>query len=541
MGHLTTQVDVYAFAIVCVEIFTQGSLPWPLMDDEAIRKLVLEENKRPPVPKNSITNDLMPIVESCWNRDMLKRPSFATIVDQLKKAGASKYSEGASTTRSSEFWEEAERTVKKSPDMRPTRLLEVESNGSSGSTTPIPLAQKNKPERKDSKYLNVEMIPMQRIITPIHEEDKLESVSASPVDYRPIIRIPPEFVSPISAEHSNNISDTPPKQKQEVPTSNQPSNSATSSRTSTTDSKPDSSTTDDSTEPFIPGLDVARFGSPAPADDMIAQRKNESRYRLNLQHDFHPSLTLPLWDPTLVALGAVGYLSRRTGTFVTLFDAFNPPKSSGGRADRMSNMYGFGNVQKGNQRMDKRNVAQRSFDVISGLLWFGSRKDGVFQRNISRRYSYPLRAGQKSAYLCTETTVYRYVDNLTAPKAWFIANIDLILELYGKEHRLQKEDVLLVVGTLDAENYGLFVSHNNPGGQVHFNVFSPPKAGQAWGVFTTDDNLPPNAAGGPTYHEDVPGKHSSGNKVSNVSSGTWNTVLLARLRFKPDDDRPTSL
>ncbi len=64
---------------------------------------------------------------------------------------------------------------------------------------------------------------------------------------------------------------------------------------------------------------------------------------------------------------------------MTLFDAFNPPKSSGGKADRMSNMYGFGNVQKGNQRMDKRNVAQRSFDVISGLLWFGSRKDGVFQ------------------------------------------------------------------------------------------------------------------------------------------------------------------
>lgn len=65
------------------------------------------------------------------------------------------------------------------------------------------------------------------------------------------------------------------------------------------------------------------------------------------------------------------------------------------------------------------------------------------RRNISRRYSYSLRAGQKSAYLCTETTVYRYVDNLNTPKAWFAANIDSILELYGKEHRLQKEDVLL--------------------------------------------------------------------------------------------------
>ena len=77
--------------------------------------------------------------------------------------------------------------------------------------------------------------------------------------------------------------------------------------------------------------------------------------------------------------------------------------------------------------------------------------------------------------------------------------------------------------------------------QVHFNVFSPPKANQPWGVFAMDDGLPPNAAGGPTYHEEVPGKHTSANKVSNVSSGPWNTVLLARLRFKPDDDRPTSL
>ena len=34
-------MDVYAFAICCVEILNKGALPWPLQDDEAVRHLVL--------------------------------------------------------------------------------------------------------------------------------------------------------------------------------------------------------------------------------------------------------------------------------------------------------------------------------------------------------------------------------------------------------------------------------------------------------------------------------------------------------------------
>ena len=34
-------MDIYAFAMCCVEILTKGSLPWPLLDDEAVRHLVL--------------------------------------------------------------------------------------------------------------------------------------------------------------------------------------------------------------------------------------------------------------------------------------------------------------------------------------------------------------------------------------------------------------------------------------------------------------------------------------------------------------------
>ena len=40
---LTPEMDVYAFAICCVEILTMGALPWPLMDDDAVRRFVLSE------------------------------------------------------------------------------------------------------------------------------------------------------------------------------------------------------------------------------------------------------------------------------------------------------------------------------------------------------------------------------------------------------------------------------------------------------------------------------------------------------------------
>lgn len=63
--------------------------------------------------------------------------------------------------------------------------------------------------------------------------------------------------------------------------------------------------------------------------------------------------------------------------------------------------------------------------------------------HVSRKYSTPLRNGHKAAHLFTESTVYRYVEDLVAPKAWFKANIDHILKMYGRTHSLQKEDILL--------------------------------------------------------------------------------------------------
>ena len=81
--------------------------------------------------------------------------------------------------------------------------------------------------------------------------------------------------------------------------------------------------------------------------------------------------------------------------------------------------------------------------------------------------------------------------------------------------------------------------------QVHFNVFAAPKVGEEWGVFSTDLVLPSTASGGPDYddfHVKDSDRYWTANKVSKFDPNhSWDAVLVARLRFKPDSDIPTSL
>ena len=80
-------------------------------------------------------------------------------------------------------------------------------------------------------------------------------------------------------------------------------------------------------------------------------------------------MTLALWEPSLVELGAVGYLSKPKGEFVTLLNAFR----------EIPSVYGYGRVSKESQSSNKRSVAQRGFDAIQGMLTFKSRNDGEYR------------------------------------------------------------------------------------------------------------------------------------------------------------------
>jgi abelson tyrosine-protein kinase 1 len=54
-----------------------------------------------------------------------------------------------------------------------------------------------------------------------------------------------------------------------------------------------------------------------------------------------------------------------------------------------------------------------------------------------------MRSGHKTAFLCTETTMYRYIEDLGTPKKWFIANADEIMRIYSEAHQISKEDLFL--------------------------------------------------------------------------------------------------
>ena len=71
---------------------------------------------------------------------------------------------------------------------------------------------------------------------------------------------------------------------------------------------------------------------------------------------------------------------------------------------------------------------------------------------------------------------------MSAPRKWFQANVKQIIDLYGVEHAIQRDDLMLselsmtllifgvdvfsVIGTLDTPDHAMFVSHMPRDGQV---------------------------------------------------------------------------
>ncbi|KAL1938386.1 hypothetical protein VTO73DRAFT_11626 [Trametes versicolor] len=481
LSDLTQQIDVYAFAITCVELLTKGALPWAMADDDAVRHFVLREDMRPEPPLQRLwSTQLSEILHSCWHRDPSVRPPFMKIdhdVQALRARFGSDIKESPIPPRRIELEDMRSR---KSPDMHPI---------------PLPLL----PPDTTASFI---------------EEDAIPSADTS---YRTAVG---EFSTSTTMQ---SVTDD----EHDAPDPFNIDRSHTSSRAS-------SSLHDGHSEHIM----FPRHVSPPPPDEQAEISRNERRYRMLLQHEFHPSLTLPLWQPSQVPIGAVGYHSKASGGgFVTLFNSFDPSKSSDDRAKDIPSLYGYGRVNQGVQRQDKRNVAQRGMDIIQSWLTSTRSKGDKY----SRRYSSPLRAGHKTAHLFTESTNYRYIDDLSTPKKWFKANIDHILAMYGAEHHISKEDIYLVIGTLEAQDYALFVSHEHPDGQVDFNVFSAARTGQPWGEFSFSFDLSSSFLGGPSYDEPI-GNPQWARNISNYgNNGKWESVLLARLRFKPDQAEPTSL
>jgi len=81
-------------------------------------------------------------------------------------------------------------------------------------------------------------------------------------------------------------------------------------------------------------------------------------------------VTLPLWDPSPVELGAVGYLSKPQGQFITLFNANNLRSCDHPGIKSLPSILQYGQVTEGVQRLPKKTVTQSAFDMIIGSLTF---------------------------------------------------------------------------------------------------------------------------------------------------------------------------
>lgn len=85
-------------------------------------------------------------------------------------------------------------------------------------------------------------------------------------------------------------------------------------------------------------------------------------------------VVLPLWDPSPVELGSVGYLEKPRGAFVTLFNALHPNESDIEAIRTIPPITMYGNIIYGSRKMGKKN---NLLDIITG--WLTSKKnDGAF-------------------------------------------------------------------------------------------------------------------------------------------------------------------
>ncbi|KAF8995912.1 hypothetical protein BDQ17DRAFT_1284877 [Cyathus striatus] len=282
-------------------------------------------------------------------------------------------------------------------------------------------------------------------------------------------------------------------------------------------------------EPVVPLLEITQ-------DTYLdMEETSEYIYRNYLCHEFSVSLKLPLWSPSAVSLGDVGYLEKRSGKFVKLFSSLDPQDSSDGRLGDIPKLTGFGSVPIEFHSLHKKNITKRGLDRFN-KHWSSHRGSQEMSPLPRIRHEILLKPEAYSAHLITsDDATYAYIGHLRACKQWFKAYCDEILLKYN----IKKGDLILVVQTLSASNYALLVNHGIEREQkIYFDEYGFLEPSQKWGTFMGLSDI-----------VDISDLSEAGQNisfVSNVSSIACHTkndmkavVLIGRLRFQAGIDDPT--
>lgn len=80
----STKSDVYSFGVVMYEIFSQGELPFPKINDNSFLTK-LKEKKLEWKANDTTPESLQPIQESCWNMNPQDRPTFSQLSKDVEE------------------------------------------------------------------------------------------------------------------------------------------------------------------------------------------------------------------------------------------------------------------------------------------------------------------------------------------------------------------------------------------------------------------------------------------------------------------------
>lgn len=73
---------------------------------------------------------------------------------------------------------------------------------------------------------------------------------------------------------------------------------------------------------------------------------------------------LPLWTPSIVGVGAVGYLQKSSGSFITFFNAFSPRTSKHPEIQSLPSLNGYGEVKVKLTKPDKVSLSKQILRTI---------------------------------------------------------------------------------------------------------------------------------------------------------------------------------
>jgi len=86
--HHTYASDIYAFALVCYEMFS-GKVPFKNVQIDSL-KLLLQRGERPPLPaddlsrRRGLSSEMEGVIRDCWAQEPTKRPSADKVVERLQ-------------------------------------------------------------------------------------------------------------------------------------------------------------------------------------------------------------------------------------------------------------------------------------------------------------------------------------------------------------------------------------------------------------------------------------------------------------------------